>query len=82
MRRRLTIALAAFAALASPAAAQLSGNPNSLNATNERLSNQSQIRGIQQQQQFENNQMRMDIQRSDSFRSAPSPQPIIAPPRR
>ncbi|KQP55169.1 hypothetical protein ASG40_09245 [Methylobacterium sp. Leaf399] len=78
---RLSLATALFLAAASPALAQLSGNPDSLNATNERLSNQSQIRGIQQQQQFENNQMRMQIQRNDAFRAAPAPT-IVVPPRR
>jgi hypothetical protein len=70
-----------LAIAATPAAAQISGNSNSLNATNDRLSRQSEIRGIRNQQQFENNQIRSQIQRNELFRPAPTG-PIIAPPRR
>jgi TolA-binding protein len=73
----LFLALLAVAA-ACPALAQSSPNPNALNNTNERLSNQSQIRGIEQQQQFQNNQTQMQIQRNELFRPVPT-SPGIAP---
>lgn len=75
-----TLALALLVG-AAPASAQTSGGRDSLNDTNERLSNQSQIRGIQNQQQFENNQTRMQIQRNELFRPGPTG-PGIVPQRR
>ena len=79
MRFPLTAALILTLAAATPAAAQLSGNPNSLNNTNERLSNQSEIRGIREQQQFENNQTRMQIQRNQDFQAPAAAAPIVVP---
>lgn len=79
MRLHLTAVILTLAA-ASPAAAQLSGNPNSLNNTNDRLSTQSQIRGIREQQQFEHNQTRMQIQRNQDFQ-APAAAPVVVPRR-
>lgn len=85
MPTRLPIAIALLAApilaAATPALAQTISNPNALNDTNDRLATQSQIRGVQQQQQFENNQMRMQIQRNEMSRPAPSG-PGLAPIRR
>lgn len=77
-------ALAAVAPLAAgPAVAQVSSRgADSLNATNERLSNRSELRGIEQRQQFDTNQTRMQIQRSDLFRPSAPPAPIIVPGRR
>lgn len=82
MRLPLTAALILTLAAAMPAAAQLSGNSNSLNNTNERLSNQNQIQGIREQQQFENNQTRMQIQRNQDFQAPPAAAPIVVAPRR
>ena len=79
---RTLAALALLAAGAGPALAQSSGNPNTLNNMNERLSTQSQIRGIQNQQQFDNSQNRMQIQRNELFRPEPSAGPAIIAPRR
>ena len=80
MRATLLAGLALLAA--SPALAQSRGGIDSLNATNERLSNRSEIRGIEQRQQFQNNQTRMDIQRSDLFRPSAPSAPIVVPGRR
>lgn len=81
MRAWIPAALALLMIAVTPAAAQLSDSSRSLNATNDRLSRQSEIRSIRNQQQFENNQIRSQIQRNELFRPAPSG-PIIAPPRR
>lgn len=81
MRIRLTTLAALAVATATPASAQLSGNPNTLNNTNDRLSNQSEIRGIREQQQFENNQTRMQIQRNQDFQAPPAAAPIVVPRR-
>lgn len=80
MRIALPSALVLLAVAATPAAAQLSGNPNALNAGNDRMAIQSEIRGIRQQQQFENNQTRMQIQRNELFRPPPAA-PIVVPRR-
>jgi len=83
MRASRALSLAGLALLiASPAAAQSPGGIDGLNATNERLSNRSEIRGIEQRQQFENNQTRMQIQRNELFRPTPSPGTIAVPGRR
>jgi hypothetical protein len=76
--------LAGLAVLAaSPALAQVSSRGvDSLNATNERLSNRSELRGIEQRQQFDTNQSRLQIQRSDLFRPSAPPAPIVVPGRR
>jgi len=82
---RITLALAGLAVLAAgaaPALAQSSANPSSLNTMNDRLATQSQIRGIQNQQQFDNSQTRMQIQRNELFRPEPSAGPTIVAPRR
>ncbi|MBO1018449.1 hypothetical protein IPV08_00500 [Methylobacterium sp. SD274] len=54
----------------SPALAQSPGT-RSLNETNDRLATQSEIRGVRHQQQFENNQIRMQMQRNEVTRPAP-----------
>lgn len=82
MRATFLVGLTLLAA--SPALAQSGGGIDSLNATNERLSNRSEIEGIEQRQQFQNNQTRTDIERSDLFRPSPAPSPglIVEPGRR
>lgn len=81
--RARRLALSGLALLAAgPALAQSSANPGSLNATNDRLATQSQIRGIQNQQQFDTSQTRMQIQRNELFRPEPSAGPAIVAPRR
>lgn len=84
MRAPHTVLLAGLALLAAvPAFAQSSnGAINSLNATNDRLSTRSEIRGIEQRQQFDTNQTRMQVQRNDLFRPTPSPGVIVVPGRR
>jgi hypothetical protein len=84
MRASPTLLLAALALLAAgPALAQSSnGAINSLNATNDRLSTRSEIRGIEQRQQFNNNQTRMQIERGDLFRPSAPAAPIVVPGRR
>ncbi|KQP88100.1 hypothetical protein ASF60_00465 [Methylobacterium sp. Leaf113] len=67
---------------AGPALAQSSRAIDSLNATNDRLSDRSQLRGIEQRQQFDTNQTRMQIQRSDLFRPSAPAAPIVVPGRR
>ena len=67
---------------ADPVLAQSRDSIDSLNATNERLSERSEIRGVEQQQQFRNNETRMDIERSDLFRPTPAPSVIVEPGRR
>ena len=79
---RALAGLALLAAGAGPALAQPSGNPNSLSNMNERLDTQSQIRGVQTQQQFDNSQNRMQIQRNELFRPEPNAGPGIVAPRR
>ncbi len=81
MRAALLPALSLLALVAglSPSAAQSRG-ANSLNESNERMATQNQIRGIQHQQQFENNQIRMQMQRNEVTRPAPTG-PGIAPRR-
>lgn len=54
----------------SPALAQSPGT-RSLNETNDRLATQSEIRGVRHQQQFENNQIRMQMQRNEVTRPTP-----------
>lgn len=83
MRASHTLLLAGLALLAAgPAFAQSSRALDSLNATNERLSTRSEIRGIEQRQQFDTNQNRMQIQRNELFRPSPSPGVIVVPGRR
>ncbi|MCJ2081749.1 hypothetical protein [Methylobacterium sp. J-090] len=79
---RTLAGLALLVAGAGPALAQSSGNPNTLNNMNDRLATQSQIRGVQTQQQFDNSQNRMQIQRNELFRPEPSAGPTIVAPRR
>ena len=67
---------------ADPVLAQSRDSIDSLNATNERLSERSEIRGVEQQQQFRNNETRMDIERSDLLRSTPAPSVLVEPGRR
>lgn len=80
--RACSAALLAFAACAAaaPAFAQSAANPNALNSMNERMQTQSQIRGIEQQQQFQNNQTQMQIQRNELFQPTPSA-PVVGVPR-
>ena len=86
MRAPIFAALSALTLLAgvAPAAAQLSGGNDSSNLTNQSFQTQNQIRGIERQQTFENNQTRMQIQRNQSFEPGPSGPTggIIAGPRR
>ncbi|KQP41693.1 hypothetical protein [Methylobacterium sp. Leaf106] len=82
--RTSSLSVLSLAALAgglalSPAMAQSPGT-RSLNETNDRLSRQSEIRGVRHQQQFENNQIRMQMQRNEITRPAPIG-PGIAPRR-
>ena len=79
---RTLAGLVLMGAGAGPALAQPSGNPNSLNNMNDRLTTQSEIRGVQTQQQFDNSQNRMQIQRNELFRPEPSAGPTIVAPRR
>ena len=76
--------LRAVAVGVAPAAAQLSGGNDSSNLTNQSFQTQNQIRGIERQQTFENNQTRMQIQRNQSFEPGPMGPTggIIAAPRR
>ena len=83
MRASHTLLLAGLALLAAgPALAQSSRALDSLNATNERLSTRSEIRGIEQRQQFDTNQNRMQIQRNELFRPTPSPGVVVVPGHR
>lgn len=84
MRAPHTLLVAGLALLgAGPALAQ-SGNGalNSLNATNDRLSTRSELRSIEQRQQFDTNQTRMQIQRNELFRPTPSPGVVVVPGHR
>lgn len=75
--------LAGLALLAAgPAMAQSSRALDSLNATNDRLSNRSEIRGIEQRQQFNDNQMRMQMDRGALFRPSTPAAPMVVPGRR
>ena len=82
----LSAATAALTLLAGvgPAAAQLSGGNDSSNLTNQSFQLQNQIRGIERQQTFENNQTRMQIQRNQTFEQQPIGPTggIIVAPRR
>jgi hypothetical protein len=80
MRATLLAGLALLAV--DPALAQSRGSLDSLNETNERLSNRSETRSIEQRQQFENNQTRMDLQRNELLGPTPSPGVIVVPGRR
>ena len=68
---RPAILAAALALAAGPVLAQALPETSRAESTtqsiNRSLDNQGQIRGIQQQQQFENNQIRSDIQRSQTM---------------
>jgi hypothetical protein len=81
MRATLLAGLALLAA--NPALAQSRGGIDSLNATNERLSERSEARSIEQRQQFQNNQTRTDVQRNELLGSTPTPSPgvIVVPGR-
>ncbi|GJE18328.1 hypothetical protein [Methylobacterium marchantiae] len=83
MRAALFSALSALTVAAglglSPAMAQSPGT-RSLNDTNDRLATQSEIRGVRHQQQFENNQIRMQMQRNEVTRPAPTGPSVV--PRR
>lgn len=81
-RRIPLIGLALLAVGTGSALAQSSANPSSINTMNDRLATQGQIRGIQTQQQFDNSQNRMQIQRNELFRPEPSAGPTIVAPRR
>ncbi|MEA1830973.1 hypothetical protein U8607_02670 [Methylobacterium durans] len=77
--RAAPLALLALAT-ATPALAQ--GLPSSnLNSINNSLSQQSQNRQLRQQQQSDTANTRMQIRRSESFRQAPTPAPIVVPKR-
>ncbi|GJD97061.1 hypothetical protein [Methylobacterium iners] len=73
MRLRLILCTLLGLAAAAPASAQLSNSVDSLNRSNERMATQNQIRNIENRQQFENNQTRMQLQRSQDFRPPPGP---------
>ncbi|MCJ2130158.1 hypothetical protein [Methylobacterium sp. E-045] len=75
----LSLAGLAAGLASAPAMAQSPGT-RSLNETNDRLATQSEIRGVRHQQQFENNQIRMQMQRNEVTRPAPVG-PGIAPRR-
>lgn len=80
MRARSAALLAlVVSATATTAFAQSSANPNALNSMNERMSTQSQIRGVEQQQQFQNNQTQMQIQRNELFQPTPSGPAAVVP---
>ena len=85
MRSSPALILAGLAVLAAgPALAQVSSpGIDSLNATNERLSERSEIRGIEQRQQFQNNETRLNIERNNLLgpSTAPSPGVIVVPGR-
>jgi hypothetical protein len=77
---RTGLAVGAMALAASVASAQIERLPETsrgearANQINRDIESQQQTRGIVQQQQFETNQLRTQIQ------TAPSPPPVIAPP--
>ena len=81
MRATLLAGLVLLAA--SPAMAQSRNGIDSLNATNERLSERSEIRGIEQRQQFQNNETRLDVERNNLLgpSTTPSPGVIVVPGR-
>jgi len=60
----------------SPALAQLSGGVGSSNAANQSFQLQNQIRGLQQQQTFDTNQTRMQIERNQLY-NQPQSQPGV-----
>lgn len=51
----------------TPASAQLSGGVGSSNSTNQSFQIQNQMRGIQQQQTVQGNEMRMQNQRNQLY---------------
>jgi hypothetical protein len=77
---RTGLAVGAMALAASVASAQIERLPETsrgearANQINRDIESQQQTRGIVQQQQFETNQLRTQIQ------TAPSPPPVVAPP--
>ena len=81
MTMRLTLLLTAATIAATPALAQLSGNPDTLNNLNERMATQNQIRSLEQRQQLQSGQNQIQIQRNEMVRPPPGPPVIIAPGR-
>jgi hypothetical protein len=77
---RTGLAAGGMALAASVASAQIERLPETsrsesqVNQLNREMRSEQQTRGIVQQQQFETNQLRTQIQ------TAPSPPPVIAPP--
>jgi hypothetical protein len=80
---RVTLLACLVLLAASPAMAQSRNGIDSLNATNERLSERSEIRGIEQRQQFQNNETRLDVERNNLLgpSTTPSPGVIVVPGR-
>ena len=62
-----TLTILALLAGLTPAYAQLSGGVGSSNAANQQFQLQNQIRGLQQQQTFDTNQTRMQIDRNQIY---------------
>lgn len=80
MPTRTALLLAGLALTASSAQAQVQpGNPN---AANDSLSRQGEMRSLQQGQASQNNAIRMDMQRNQGSRPAPTPGPGIVVPKR
>ncbi|GJE60319.1 hypothetical protein [Methylobacterium trifolii] len=79
MRTRSIVLLAGLLA-GTPALAQVQpGNPN---AANESLARQGEMRSLQQGQTSQSNATRMEIQRNELTRPAPSAAPAIVVPKR
>jgi hypothetical protein len=80
---RVTLLACLVLLAASPAMAQSRNGIDSLNATNERLSERSEIRGIEQRQQFQNNETRLDVERNNLLGPSTTPAPgvIVVPGR-
>ncbi|MEH3147548.1 MAG: hypothetical protein PGN34_19880 [Methylobacterium frigidaeris] len=82
MRLRALLVLSLTVA-AAPALAQnqptVSRAERTVEGINRSMETQGQIRGIQQQNQFNNNQIRGEMMRSQSLPAAPPPPIIVAP---
>ncbi|TGE01301.1 hypothetical protein [Methylobacterium nonmethylotrophicum] len=81
MRAHSLLILSVTLAAPLPALAQnqvpISRSERTVEGINRSIESNSEIRGIQQQNRFENNQIRGDIQRQQSM-----PQPPVVVPRR
>lgn len=66
------VTAAALALAAAPASAQLSGGVGSSNAANQSFQLQNQLRGMQQQQTFQNNQNRLRMDSNRMYDRAPA----------